>query len=71
MILLKQSRAIIFPGLGGPSQGCNSRYSEDTARSFTPQSNQSGRAEMRDQGDRQVLGKIIFNGKCAGRTKVG
>ena len=47
------------PGLGGPSQGCDSR------------SNQRGRAEMRDQGDRQVLIEIRFNGKCAGRAKVG
>ena len=34
-------------------------------------SNQRGRAEMRDQGDRQVLVEIRFNGKCAGRAKVG
>ena len=34
-------------------------------------SNQRGRAEMRDQGDRQVLVEIRFNGKCAGRDKVG
>ena len=33
-------------------------------------SNQRGRAEMRDQGDRQVLVEIRFNGKCAGRVKV-
>ena len=33
-------------------------------------SNQRGRAEMRDQHDRQVLGEIRFNVKCAGRTKV-
>ena len=33
--------------------------------------NQRGRAEMRDQGDRQVLVEIRFDGKCAARDKVG
>ena len=51
----------MFPGLGGPSQGCDSSI----------RSNHRGRAEMRDQGDGQVLVEIRFNGKCAGRAKVG